>query len=65
MRLVIVMVLISIFLKAPHVSYFDRADPGINPSEIPHTSSLLILIDVALLRDTSVKSPEETRSILH
>ena len=63
MRPVILIVLISIFLKAPCVSYFDRADPGINPSEIlPHTSSLLILIQVSLQRVMSVKSPEEIRS---
>ena len=59
MRLVILMVLISIFLKAPYVSYFDRTDPVINLSEIlPQTSSLLILIQAPLQRVTSVKSPE-------
>lgn len=41
MRLVILIVLISIFLKAPCVSYFDKADPGINPSEILlHTTAV-------------------------
>lgn len=64
MRLAILMVLMSIF-KAPCVSNFDTADPGINPSEIlPHTSRLLILIQVSLQRVMSVKSPEEKRVAL-
>lgn len=47
------------------VSCFDRADPGINPSEIlPHTRSLLILIQLSLQRLTSVLSPKEIKVAL-
>lgn len=47
------------------VSCCDRADPDINPSEIlPHTSSLLILMQLSLQRLTSVTSPKEIKVAL-
>lgn len=47
------------------VSCFDRADPDINPSEIlPHTSSLLILIQLSLETLASVMPPEEIKVAL-
>lgn len=47
------------------VSCCDRADTDINPSEIlPHTSSLLILMQLSLERLTSVTSPKEIKVAL-